>query len=117
MRKTAMMIAFVALLTLVAASVAYAAVKEGNNGDNYLRETCGDDTLIGRGGNDTLDANNCGPDEDLLYGNAGNDRLLANDGDTLDAANGGRGYDTCVVDARVEVGNGCDRVLVRNPST
>ena len=117
MRKTAMMIALVALLTLVAASVAYAAVKEGNNRDNYINETCGDDTLIGRGGDDTLDANNCGDDEDILFGNAGNDRLLANDGDREDDVNGGRGYDTCVVDARVEVGNGCDEVLVRNPST
>jgi Ca2+-binding RTX toxin-like protein len=117
MRKTVVMMALVALLTVVAASVAYAAVKEGNAGDNYIRETCRDDTLIGRGGNDTLDANNCGDDVDRLKGNAGNDRLLANDGDTLDRLRGGPGFDTCVVDRRFEALSGCDRVLVRNPST
>jgi hypothetical protein len=117
MRRTAMMVAFMALLVATFATVAYAAVKEGNAGDNYLRETCGDDTLIGRAGADTLDANNCGGDEDLLYGGRGNDRLLANDGDREDVTQGQRGYDTCVVDARVEAGNGCDRVLVRGPSS
>jgi hypothetical protein len=121
MRKTVMMMALVALFTLVAASVAYAAVREGNAGNNYINETCGNDTLIGRGGNDVLDANNCrpdvGPDVDRLRGNSGNDWLLANDGDTSDRLRGGAGFDTCVVDRRAEVVRGCERVLVRNPST
>jgi hypothetical protein len=45
-----MMMALVALLTLVAAGVAYAAVREGGPGNNYINETCENDTLIGRGG-------------------------------------------------------------------
>jgi Ca2+-binding RTX toxin-like protein len=116
MRKMVLLVAMLAMV-LATASVAYAAIKRGDAGDNYLRETCRDDTLIGRAGADILDANNCGDDEDLLYGNRGNDRLLANDGDREDAVVGGGGRDICVVDALVEAGNGCDRVLVRGPSS
>ncbi len=116
MHKTVMMMALVALLTLVAASVAYAAVREGGPGDNYIKETCGDDLLIGRGGDDVLDANNCGPDVDRLRGGGGNDWLLANDGDVLDRLAGGPGFDTCVVDDPLEAVRGCERVLVRGPS-
>jgi Ca2+-binding RTX toxin-like protein len=117
MRKTVMLMALVALFTLVAASVAYAAIREGNAENNYINETCGNDTLIGRGGNDVLDANNCGPDVDRLKGGAGNDWLLANDGDRADRLRGGPGFDTCVVDGPREAIGGCNRVLVRNPST
>ncbi len=117
MRKTVMMMALVALFTLVAASVAYAVVREGNEGNNYLNETCGNDTLFGRSGNDVLDANNCGPDVDRLIGGWGDDWLLANDGDTSDRLRGGPGFDTCVVDSVGEVVSGCERIFVRNPST
>jgi Ca2+-binding RTX toxin-like protein len=116
MRKMVLLVAMLAMV-LATASVAYAAVKRGDDRANYLRETCGDDTLIGRAGADTLDANNCGPDADDLFGNRGNDRLLANDGDTQDSVVGGPGFDTCVVDARAEVDGGCNRVLVRGPSS
>jgi Ca2+-binding RTX toxin-like protein len=116
MRKMLLLVAMLAMALAVAAP-AFAAVKRGDGGDNYIRETCGNDTLVGRGGNDTLDANNCGGDRDLLYGNRGNDRLLANDGDRLDSLNGGPGFDTCVVDAKSEVDGGCNRVLVRAPSS
>lgn len=113
MRKTVMMVALVALLVAMFAPAVYAAVREGNAGDNYLGETCGDDVLFGEAGNDTLDANNCGPDEDVLRGGRGTDRLLANDGDRLDSLNGGLGYDTCVVDARIELAGGCNNILIR----
>ncbi len=92
MRKTVMMAALVALLVAICAPAVYAAVKEGNAGDNYLGETCGDDVPFGEAGDDTLDANNCGPDEDVLRSGRGTDRLLANDGDRLDNVNGGLGY-------------------------
>jgi Ca2+-binding RTX toxin-like protein len=114
MRRTTMLVVLVAVLVVaVAAPVAYAAVKEGNAGDNYIRETCGNDTLIGRGGSDTLDANNCGGDTDILKGNRGNDRLLVNDNDSLDAASGGPGWDLCVVDRRLELAGGCNKIRIR----
>ncbi len=117
MRKTGMKVVLVALLVAMFATAAYAATKEGDAEDNYINETCSDDSLIGRDGKDTLDANNCGDDEDLLFGNGDDDRLLANDGDKEDVLQGQRGYDTCIVDGRVEGGRGCDRVLVRNASS
>ena len=113
MRRTGMMVAMVALLVAMCAPAVYAAVKEGNASDNYIRETCGDDVLFGYGGEDILDANNCGADEDVLRGGKGSDRLLANDNDRLDNVNGGLGYDTCVVDARAELAGGCNNILIR----
>ncbi len=114
MHKTTTMAALVALLTMVAAGVAYAATMEGNANDNYLEETCKGDTMYGRGGGDVLDANNCGSDTDVLYAGRGDDWLLANDGDNRDVLYGGKGFDTCVVDNREEsVFGSCNRVLVR----
>ena len=113
MRRTTMVVAMVALLVALFAPAVYAAVKEGNEADNYIRETCGDDVLFGYGGDDTLDANNCAPDEDVLRGGKGYDRLLANDDDRLDNVNGGLGYDLCVVDARVELAGGCNDIRIR----
>jgi Ca2+-binding RTX toxin-like protein len=70
--------------------------------------------MYGRGGDDVLDANNCGRDTDVLYAGRGDDRLLANDGDKRDVLYGGKGFDTCVVDSRAESAAGsCNRVLVR----
>ncbi len=113
------MVLLAAMLAMVLATstVAHGAVKNGNGYDNYIRETCNDDTLRGYGGDDTLDANNCGPDTDELRGGTGTDRLLADDGDKRDVVSGGPGYDTCVVDARSEIDGGCNNTLVRNPSS
>ena len=114
MRKIVLLVAMLAMV-LATATVAYAAVKNGNAADNYIRETCNNDTLRGYGGDDTIDANNCRNvgDVDRLSGGSGNDRLLANDGDALDGLSGGPGYDTCVVDRRAELNGGCNRILVR----
>ena len=113
MRRTGMIVAMVALLVAMCAPAVYAAVREGIEADYYIGVTCGDDVLFGRGGGDVLDANNCGPDEDVLRGGKGSDRLLANDNDRLDNVNGGLGYDTCVVDARAELAGGCNNILIR----
>jgi Ca2+-binding RTX toxin-like protein len=112
MRKMVLLVAMLAMV-LATAAVAYGAVRNGNGNDNYLGETCGADTLRGYGGEDTLDANNCGDDEDVLRGGKGYDRLLANDNDRLDNVNGGLGYDLCVVDARVELAGGCNDIRIR----
>ena len=113
MRKTGMMVAMVAVMVALFATAAYAAIITGNDNNNNLFETSGDDIIEGRGGADVLDANNFSGDTDILRGGSGNDRLLANDGDNLDTVNGGPGFDTCVVDSRVEVGKGCEKVRVR----
>jgi Ca2+-binding RTX toxin-like protein len=114
MRKGPMMVALVALLVALFATAAYAATIEGNDRNNNLFETAGDDRMLGKGGADVLDANNYTDDIDRLRGGSGNDRLLANDGDTLDSLRGGPGFDTCVVDARSEVDGGCNQVRVRS---
>ena len=113
MRKTGMMVAMVAVMVALFATAAYAATIDGNNNPNALFETDDDDLIRGFGGGDVLDANNYGDDEDILRGGSGNDRLLANDGDTLDTVYGGPGYDICVVDARSEIGGGCEKIRVR----
>jgi Ca2+-binding RTX toxin-like protein len=112
MRKMVLLVAMLVMM-LATATVAYGAVRNGNGYDNYIRETCNNDTLRGYGGDDTLDANNCGDDTDVLRGGTGDDRLLANDGDALDGLSGGPGYDTCVVDRRAELNGGCNKILVR----
>jgi hypothetical protein len=39
--------------------------------------------------------------------------LHVNDGDALDGAVGGPGFDTCVVDATIEAADTCEQVVVR----
>jgi Ca2+-binding RTX toxin-like protein len=113
MRKTGMLVAMVAVMVALFATAAYAATIEGNDNANALFETLGDDRMFGFDGFDVLDANNYGGDTDILRGGAGNDHLLANDGETRDTVYGGRGFDMCVVNARSEIGGGCERVRVR----
>jgi Ca2+-binding RTX toxin-like protein len=113
MRKTGMLVAMVAVMVALFATAAYAANITGNDNANALLETRGDDLIRGEGGGDVIDANNFGGDTDVLRGGSGNDRLLANDGDTRDTVSGGPGFDICVVDARSEVGEGCEKVRVR----
>ena len=113
MRKATTMVALIALLTIGAAGAVYAATIEGNANDNYLRETCGTDTMYGRAGDDVLDADECGSDFEVMYGHNGRDLLLAADGDARDILSAGRGFDTCVVDDRSEsVFGSCNRVIV-----
>ena len=113
MRKTGLMVAMVAVMAALFATAAYAATIDGNDRRNTLIETAGDDLIRGFGGNDTLDANNFGGDEDILRGGPGDDVLLANDGDSEDLLFGGPGFDICVVDDRSEIGGGCERVRVQ----
>ncbi len=113
MRKTGMMVAMVAVMVALFATAAYAATIEGNDRNNTLFETAGDDVIRSFGGDDVIDANNFGGDRDVLRGGTGNDRLLANDGDQLDSVFGGPGFDVCVVDSFAEIGGGCERVLLR----
>jgi len=127
MRKIAMLVGVVALITVLFASVALAVDKQcinrpcyGTDGNDRLLERSGDgvgDTIYGLAGRDVIRADAYTNDTDLLHGNGGNDRLNANDGtnvmdDTLDTVYGGKGFDICIVDARSEVGGGCEDVRV-----
>jgi hypothetical protein len=88
----------------------------GNANREVIYERIGDrksDLIRAFGNYDRLHANTYSRDADLLYGFGNDDFIYVDDGDTLDGANGGSGYDWCYVDARVEAGNSCDRVIVR----
>jgi hypothetical protein len=89
----------------------------GSANRETIYERIGDrksDTIYGYGNNDRLHANTYSKDRDQVYAHGGGTNYLyVNDGDTLDGAIGGRGYDYCYVDATVEASNTCDRVRVR----
>jgi hypothetical protein len=81
-----------------------------------LFERVGDgvrDRMIARGGHDHLDARDYTNDRDVAKGGGGHDILLVNDGDAMDGAMGGVGYDTCVVDAAIEAAYTCENVIYR----
>ena len=89
----------------------------GSANRETIYERIGDrksDNIRGYGRNDRLHANTYSKDTDQVYAHGGGTNYLyVNDGDTLDGAIGGRGYDYCYVDATVEASNTCDRVRVR----
>jgi hypothetical protein len=81
-----------------------------------LFERVGDgvpDRMIAKGGHDHLDARAYTDDRDVAKGNGGHDLLRVNDGDAMDGAVGGPGYDVCVVDATIEAADTCEAVVVR----
>jgi Ca2+-binding RTX toxin-like protein len=105
MRKIAMLVGAVALLTMLFAGVALArnfTCTErpcyGTNNADTIFERAGNtagDTIYARQGPDTIRADTFTNDNDFLYGQRGNDTLNADDGDPNDLLNGGRGYDVC----------------------
>jgi hypothetical protein len=126
--KIAMMIAMaVVLVALVGSGTALAQVIGGAiqcdeipcvaTGDHQvLYERVGDgvrDKMIAQAGHDHLNAQNYTNDRDVAKGGGGHDSLLVNDGDTMDGAIGGPGYDRCVVDAHIEASDTCEFVDYR----
>ena len=126
--KIAMMLAMaVVLVTLVGSGTAMAQVIGGviqcddspcvaTGAHQVLFEQVGDgvsDRLIAQGGHDHLDARSYTNDRDVAKGSGGHDLLRVNDGDALDAAVGGPGYDVCVVDAAIEAADTCQTVVYR----
>jgi hypothetical protein len=71
------------------------------------------DNIYAQGGHDNLRAQNYTNDNDTANGGYGNDVLHVNDGDALDGAVGGSGFDICVVDATIEAADTCEHVVVR----
>jgi hypothetical protein len=125
-RKIAMLVSLVVVLALVGAGAVWAQDQiirchaspcygTGNYDLIYERPANGlNDEIIMKGGNDRVLANRYTNDRDFTHGGPGNDRINVADGDRRDTATGGRGgSDVCIVDARVEAGNGCGRVIVR----
>jgi hypothetical protein len=126
--KVAMMITMaVVLVGLVGSGPALAQVIGGviqcqtvpcvATGDHQvLFERVGDgvpDRMIAQGGHDHLDARSYTNDRDVTKGSGGHDLLRVNDGDTMDGAIGGPGWDTCVVDASIEAADTCEAVIFR----
>jgi hypothetical protein len=119
MHKATTMVALVALLTVVVASVALAVTKtctsvpcRGTSAADVLKERIGNgkrDVIYGLRSNDRLRAVRYGGDTDRLYGGRGNDRVNVLDGDFRDLAVGGPGNnDFCFVDDEREVSPTCE---------
>jgi hypothetical protein len=90
----------------------------GGSGDDKILERIGDgkeDQIIARGGGDLVRANEYTADTDVVNGGGGSDKINVADGDKLDTANGGKGGDICIVDARREAGTSCASVDVQRP--
>ena len=90
MKRALMIVALGALMLALAAGVALAALRIGNDQPNKLFGTHGDnvgqDTLLGFGAGDLLVGRSAA---DQLAGGSGADRLYGNDGnDTLDGGSG-----------------------------
>ena len=88
----------------------------GTGAHQVLFERVGDgvlDRMIAQGGHDRLDARAYTNDRDVAKGSGDHDLLRVNDGDAMDGAIGGPGFDTCVVDASIEAADTCETVIYR----
>jgi Ca2+-binding RTX toxin-like protein len=92
-----LLVTMAAMVTLCAAA-AYAVTIVSTSQGEHLHESDLNDTIYGRGGDDSLDASYFNNDKDVLKGGPGDDHLDALDGDSRDTLDGGDGYDTCYGD-------------------
>ena len=69
--------------------------------------------MIAQAGYDHLNAQTYTNDRDVTKGNGGHDLLRVNDGDAMDGAIGGPGFDICVVDAAIEAADTCESIVYR----
>jgi hypothetical protein len=128
MRKLMLVVALAVVLVPLFAAVALAAEGQliqcrnvlpctGSKGDDKILERIGDgkqDEIVPLGG-DLVLANKYTNDQDVVKGGGGFDKINVADGDKLDTANGGKGRDLCIVDARKEAGTSCATVQVQRP--
>jgi Ca2+-binding RTX toxin-like protein len=102
MKRVASLTALVGLILALSVTVALADTFSGNNNDNTIKGTNGNDRIYGRGGDDDLSGRGGHDrifgqeDDDELRGHAGRDILFGEGGDDLlkgqdgsDEANGG----------------------------
>jgi Ca2+-binding RTX toxin-like protein len=99
MRRVMLMVAAMAMMVSLFAAVAYAASIVGTDQAETLKETNQNDTIAGRAGGDTIDANEFDGDTDKVNGNRGADTINVVDGDGFDIVQGGKGDDTCFGEA------------------
>ncbi len=128
MRKLVMVMALAVVLVPLFAAAALAAEGQviqcttvpcyGDKGNDRIMERVGDgknDVIVPKGGDDLVLANKYTNDEDVVKGGGGFDKINVADGDKLDTANGGKGKDLCIVDAKKEAGTSCGQVQVVRP--
>jgi len=117
MRKIAILVGAVALLTLSLAPAAFARNFQcttypcyGTNHGDFILERGGSvrDAIYGLRGDDSIDATIFGGDRDRLWGNRGDDDLDVTDGDGRDTASGGPGLDICFGDPGDVLGVSCE---------
>jgi len=115
-----MLLGVAMVMLVLAAGVAVAVTKtcnslpcRGTDNDDVLHERNGrlKDRILGLAGNDRIEAVTFNNDRDRLDGGPQGDRLLTNDGDGRDAARGGRGRDTCLVD-QGDARRSCERINI-----
>ena len=126
MRKLMMALALAVVLVPLFAAVALAQGQliqcttvpcYGGKGDDQILERIGNrknDVIVPRGGGDLVLANKYTNDTDVVRGGGGFDKINVADGDTLDTANGDKGRDRCIVDAKKEAGTSCAAIEVPN---
>ena len=130
-KKIAMMVAMAAVVLVALVGSASTALAQqiivgviqcdeapcyATGGHQVVFEQVGDgvaDDIYAQGRHDNIRAQNYTNDDDTANGGTGNDVLHVNDGDALDGAIGGSGFDRCVVDATVEAANTCEQVVIR----
>lgn len=117
-RRVPMLLAAMAVMVALFAAAAYAAQIEGTDQNDILNESDRNDKIEGKDGEDVLNAFQYGPggkagapspigpqgDRDLLSGGRHADTLDTQDGDVRDVVDGGRGFDTCIIDVDIEGG-------------
>jgi Ca2+-binding RTX toxin-like protein len=113
LRKMALLLAVMAAVLVVASGVALAKSFVGTESGEKIVGTKNGDRINSLGGNDVLlgyagpDKIRGGDDNDQQYGGRGND-IIKSEGGFRDLVNGGKGTDTCFVDAKDRV-VGCER--------
>jgi Ca2+-binding RTX toxin-like protein len=100
--RVPMLLAAIAVIVALFATAAYAATITGTDKNDVLYESNRDDTIDGKGADDTLRAGDNGwfppGDTDNLDGGTGTDTLNAADRDNSDTLDGGAGDDKCTGD-------------------
>ena len=124
MRKTVIMVAMATVLAVLGGGAVWAqdqvihcltAPCYGSGNEDLIYERVGNgvyDEIIMKGDHDRVRAQRYTNDRDVVKGGPGHDTLNVADGDRRDNATGGRGDDTCFVDARSEA-PGCEGIRVR----
>lgn len=126
MRKLTMVLGLALVLVSLFSVVALAAEGQliqcksvpcyGSKGGDKILERIGnhrEDKIVPKSGDDLVLASKYTNDTDVVNGGGGFDRINVADGDTLDTANGGKGRDFCIVDAKKEIGTSCSKHTIK----